>query len=276
MNKKSPAVAALLTPMLFPDKSGPPEGTVLQKCRPCRILNKLQQQRNHFFQQGIRRMKSRWILGAAALAMLSGVTLTAARYDKLGSYIDVEVIDITWRGIEIVHRDGSCRLTEAELSDEDKARLKNELEKLHELQAEQQKLWKAHQEQLAKEKKIADQQARSVTNVMNQARKNKDINRRIAMLMDARKKYPKASNMAALVKMITTQQGVAVTEAMNRAKKEGNLNKRLNILLSAQKRYPYASNRGALKQLISKTRKDKQAADAKAKKAAEEAKKKQQ
>ena len=49
----------------------------------------------------------------------------------------------------------------------------------------------------------------------------------------------------------------------------------MNILLSAQKRYPYASNRGALKQLINKTRKDKQTADAKAKKAAEEAKKKQ-
>ena len=221
-------------------------------------------------------MKIRRVLGLVALLMLSGVTLSAARYEKIGPYLDVEVVDITWRGIEIVHRDGSCRVTEAELSEEDKSLLKSELEKLHELQAEQQKIRKAQQEQLAKEKKIADQQARSVTNVMNQARKNRDINRRIAMLMDARKKYPKASNMAALVKMITTQQGVAVTEAMNRAKKEGNLNKRLNILLSAQKRYPYASNRSALNQLINKTKKDKQAADAKAKKAAEEAKKKEQ
>lgn len=110
---------------------------------------------------------------------------------------------------------------------------------------------------------------------MNQARRNKNLDNRINMLLNARKKYPKASNMAALDKMITTQQAVAVTGAMNRAKKEKNLNKRLNILLSAQKRYPYASNRGALKQLINKTRKDKQTADAKAKKAAEEAKKKQ-
>ena len=222
-------------------------------------------------------MKNRKISGAAVLLLLLfGTALSAARYEKLGGYLDVEVIDVTWRGIEIVHRDGTCRLTDEDLSAEDKELLKDELEKLHTLQAEQQKLWKARQEQLVKEKKIADQQARSVTNVMNQARKNKNLDNRIKMLLDARKKYPKASNMAALNKMIVTQQAVAVTGAMNRAKKEGNLNKRLNILLSAQKRYPYASNRGALRQLINKTRKDKQAADAKAKKAAEDAKKKQQ
>ena len=219
-------------------------------------------------------MKNRKISGAAVLLLLLfGTALSAARYEKLGGYLDVEVIDVTWRGIEIVHRDGTCRLTDEDLSAEDKELLKDELEKLHTLQAEQQKLWKARQEQLAKEKKIADQQARSVNNVMNQAR---NLDNRIKMLLDARKKYPKASNMAALNKMIVTQQAVGVTGAMNRAKKEGNLNKRLNILLSAQKRYPYASNRGALKQLINKTRKDKQAADAKAKKAAEDAKKKQQ
>ena len=220
-------------------------------------------------------MRYRSISGVAAVLILFSSSLFAARYERLGGYRDVEVIDITWRGIEIVHRDGSCRLTEEELSAEDRELLKEELEKLHTLQAEQQKLWKARQEQLAKEKKIADQQARSVTNVMNQARRNKNLDNRINMLLNARKKYPKASNTAALDKMITTQQAVAVTGAMNRAKKEKNLNKRLNILLSAQKRYPYASNRGALKQLINKTRKDKQTADAKAKKAAEEAKKKQ-
>lgn len=167
-------------------------------------------------------MKNRKISGAAVLLLLLfGTALSAARYEKLGGYLDVEVLDVTWRGIEIVHRDGTCRLTDEDLSAEDKELLKDELEKLHTLQAEQQKLWKARQEQLAKEKKIADQQARSVNNVMNQARKNKNLDNRIKMLLDARKKYPKASNMAALNKMIVTQQAVAVTGAMNRAKKRG-------------------------------------------------------
>ena len=105
-------------------------------------------------------MRYRSISGVAAVLILFSSSLFAARYERLGGYRDVEVIDITWRGIEIVHRDGSCRLTEEELSAEDRELLKEELEKLHTLQAEQQKLWKARQEQLPKEKKIADQQAR--------------------------------------------------------------------------------------------------------------------
>ena len=136
-------------------------------------------------------MRYRSISGVAAVLILFSSSLFAARYERLGGYRDVEVIDITWRGIEIVHRDGSCRLTEEELSAEDRELLKEELEKLHTLQAEQQKLWKARQEQLAKEKKIADQQARSVTNVMNQARRNKNLDNRINMLLNARKNIRK-------------------------------------------------------------------------------------
>ena len=57
--------------------------------------------------------------------------------------------------------------------------------------------------ELEKEKKIAEQQARSVNNVMNQAKKNKNLAARLKTLEDAKRKFPKAANMQALNKLIS-------------------------------------------------------------------------
>ena len=59
--------------------------------------------------------------------LLAGGSPLWAAYAKIGDYRDVEVVNVTWRGIEVLHRDGGCILTEKDLSDADKATLKKEL-----------------------------------------------------------------------------------------------------------------------------------------------------
>ena len=52
------------------------------------------------------------------IGIVAGVMLTVcgsslwAAYAKIGDYRDVEVVNVTWRGIEVLHRDGGCILTE--------------------------------------------------------------------------------------------------------------------------------------------------------------------
>lgn len=135
--------------------------------------------------------------------LLAGGSPLWAAYAKIGDYRDVEVVNVTWRGIEVLHRDGGCILTEKDLSDADKATLKKELEQHRQLLKEQQARWEERRKELEKEKKIADQQARSVNNVMNQAKKNKNLAARLKTLEDAKRKFPKAANMQALNKLIS-------------------------------------------------------------------------
>ena len=99
------------------------------------------------------------------IGIVAGVMLTVcgsplwAAYAKIGDYRDVEVVNVTWRGIEVLHRDGGCILTEKDLSDADKATLKKELEQHRQLLKEQQARWEERRKELEKEKKIAEQQA---------------------------------------------------------------------------------------------------------------------
>lgn len=65
--------------------------------------------------------------------LLAGGSPLWAAYAKIGDYRDVEVVNVTWRGIEVLHRDGGCILTEKDLSDADKATLKKELEQHRQL-----------------------------------------------------------------------------------------------------------------------------------------------
>lgn len=50
------------------------------------------------------------------IGIVAGVMLTVcgsplwAAYAKIGDYRDVEVVNVTWRGIEVLHRDGGCIL----------------------------------------------------------------------------------------------------------------------------------------------------------------------
>ncbi len=48
--------------------------------------------------------------------LLAGGSPLWAAYAKIGDYRDVEVVNVTWRGIEVLHRDGGCILTEKDLS----------------------------------------------------------------------------------------------------------------------------------------------------------------
>lgn len=141
-------------------------------------------------------------IAAGVMLTLCGSPLWAA-YAKIGDYRDVEVVNVTWRGIEVLHRDGGCILTEKDLSDADKATLKKELEQHRQLLKEQQARWEERRKELEKEKKIAEQQAKSVNNVMNQAKKNKNLAARLKTLEDAKRKFPKAANMQVLNKLIS-------------------------------------------------------------------------
>ena len=76
--------------------------------------------------QGIVIMKK--IFPIFCTLLLAGGSPLWAAYAKIGDYRDVEVVNVTWRGIEVLHRDGGCILTEKDLSDADKATLKKELE----------------------------------------------------------------------------------------------------------------------------------------------------
>ena len=97
--------------------------------------------------------------------LLAGGSPLWAAYAKIGDYRDVEVVNVTWRGIEVLHRDGGCILTEKDLSDADKATLKKELEQ--------------HRQLL------------------------KNLAARLKTLEDAKRKFPKAANMQALNKLIS-------------------------------------------------------------------------
>ena len=83
--------------------------------------------------------------------LLAGGSPLWAAYAKIGDYRDVEVVNVTWRGIEVLHRDGGCILTEKDLSDADKATLKKELEQHRQLLKEQQARWEERRKELEKD-----------------------------------------------------------------------------------------------------------------------------
>lgn len=118
----------------------------------------------------------------------------------LDEYDDVEITQITYRGISIVHRYGGCTIDVEKLSDKAKELLKEELEIYRKRQEEYKQQQEERQRQL---KEASVDQAKQVEDAIKKAKDVKNSNQALMILQQAMTNNPYAINRALLQEELT-------------------------------------------------------------------------
>lgn len=198
-------------------------------------------------------------LTVSAVLLSAAIAVSAQQAKKLpyvAGFSQVEVMSVSYRGIQIMHRDGLCYLKPEDLSDADKKNLTEELQLFEQRKVEYQKFLDEQKKQQALEAKNAKNERAKQTKIQVD-----EIN---AMLKENQK--------AKIFKILVTLEKKFGVENNRNMGLRGRCNAIKNHI---NRNYPLANNRKNLIKLIDTKCKEtelKLRADAKRKAAAKKAK----